>query len=128
MSNRGNSEKFDGSSTRATRAQLAEADYHEDRPMNKPRYEQQEPSDARIMAQLDFMNEQLAKTHALSQELEERLEPILIPDFGEGNQDKIAHISDRPASSVVSNALDDMNSRVSLLQTRIIQLASRVQL
>lgn len=105
----------------ATRAQLAEA-AHYDREYSRS----DEPSDARIISQLAFMNEQLMITQKMFSELQNRIEPVLIPDM----DDQKAEVSSPPRklASELSNVIDDLNGQITRLQYRIETTARRVQL
>lgn len=84
-----------------------------------------QPSDARILNQLEFMSDQMGKTRALLGELEERLAPVLLPYFETANE---VASPPRKMASDVSNLIDDRNGDLSDLQRRIVQITGRVQL
>lgn len=100
-------------------------DYRDYPRSEQGRYES-EPSDARIQAQLGFMQEQFSITQKMFSQLTSQLEPILIPDMED--KDGPENAVPRQAASEISNTLDDMNAQVSRLQSRINRVAERLQL
>ncbi len=83
-----------------------------------------EPSDARIMYQLEFMGEQLGAAYELLYELEERISHILLPPFPQPSN------PDMPGqtTSTVSRIVDEHNSRILGIQDHLRMLNRRVQL
>lgn len=88
-----------------------------------------EQSDARIIHQLAFMGDQLSKTRALLEELTEALTPVLIPNEEMAVEEGYAMDSvPRKLASELSNVIDDHNSQLSLIQSRINNITRRLQL
>lgn len=87
--------------------------------------EHDSPSDARIMNQLEYMSDQLAKTQALVRELEDRIESVLLPGYPTGAE---VNSPPRKEASALSNIIDERNGDISQLQRRIQQITDRVQL
>lgn len=87
---------------------------------------EEEMSDARITSQLAFTEEQLSKTRALISELEDRISPVLMPDYPEPTN--ATEMPDRKTASDLSNMIDDLNGFVGTIQDRLINISQRVQL
>lgn len=85
-----------------------------------------EPSDARISAQLDFMTEQLSICQKMFSMLTSQIEAILLPEI-DGPENAIGDVP-RKMASELSNRLDDLNGQISRLQNRIEKVSRRVQL
>ncbi len=86
----------------------------------------EQPSDARISAQIAFMGDQLGKTRAMVSELEECIDPILIPNMPDGLDP--VDSPERKLASELSNAIDDLNASLLSLQSKIGRITERVQL
>lgn len=94
-------------------------------PMNRLRRD--EPSEARVTNQLEFMESQIEKTFALVEILEQRITHILIP------QEAMPHAPDTDGpepkmGSAVSNHIDQLNGRLSRIQRHLNLITERVQL
>lgn len=92
----------------------------------RDRERENEASDARIQAQLGYMTERLMIIQKTFSELQNRLDPILIPDI----EDDRAEVASPPRkmASEMSNTIDDLNDQISRLQNRMERVLQRIQL
>lgn len=83
-------------------------------------------TDTRILPQLDFMGDQVAKIHAMVSDLTSRLRPILMleDDTTMGAEAKMPEIR----ASEVSTKVDDLNAQLIEIQNRLTEVHRRVQL
>lgn len=86
-----------------------------------------DPSDARISAQLSYMQDQISKTSSIFNDLISRLDSILIPQMDSTVSPGINDVP-RKMASELSNTVDDLNSQINRLQRRIGETLERVQL
>lgn len=105
-----------------TRAQLTESEYRDQEWSARDN----EPSDARISSQLDYMTEQVSIAHKMLSKLTNDLEPILIPEI-DGPETRPGDVP-RKLASDMSNRIDDLNSQISRLQSRMETVMQRIQL
>lgn len=89
----------------------------------------EELSDARIGSQLAFMGEQINQANAMLSELQQTIDPVLLPSLPgpTAMDDNIKSPGPKPTSEI-SGRIDDLNSELSRLQQRILHLTKRVQL
>lgn len=86
------------------------------------------PSEARIGSQIEYMSDSLSKLAALVESLQDRIDPILLPEEPANMNAIITASPPRKPASEVSNTIDDLNGQISRIQRMVGSLAERVQL
>lgn len=107
---------------------MAEVDFQSNVKFRDREEEYDGPNEARISFQLDYMSDNLSKLAALVESLQDRIDPILLPEEP-ANVNSIATAAPpRKPSSKISNNIDDLNGQISRIQRAVSILAERVQL
>ena len=86
---------------------------------------QAEPISTRILSQLTFMEDQIAKLHDMLKNLEQIIEPILLP---EDTENVPSPYKVPQSTSIISASIDSLNHNLSKSIRRIQHMAERVQL